>query len=162
MLVELHHDALVLWWELRHLVKEKDQKALCHTHTEPDALSVRTIKISLYSNSYTVPRITSFTLKVKPLLSFSPIQLLLLWSFKSHWGGFRADLCFFTLRALKFPSDRISCISSVTFFLLGPLIPKEPEQQLQLSGSIWELAMKFRAFPGWNPSDYVSWIMWGF
>ena len=70
--------------------------------------------------------------------------------------------CIFSFRAMKFPTDRILCIFSVMFFQLGPLIPKEPEQQLQQSGSIWELPMKFRAFPGWTPSDYVSRIIWGF
>lgn len=75
--------------------------------------------------------------------------------------GFRVKL-FFSLRPMKFLPDRILCIFSVVFFQLGPLIPKEPEQQLQRSGSIWELPVKFGAFPGWNPSDYVSRIMWGF
>lgn len=60
---------------------------------------------------------------------------------------------------MKFPTDRISCTFAVTFFQSGPLIPEELEQQ-QPSGSIQELPVKFEAFPGWNPSDYFSRILW--
>lgn len=77
-------------------------------------------------------------------------------------GGFQSETVHFLFQGNEISHRQDFMYFSVIFFQSGPLIPKEPEQWLQQSGSISELPVKFRAFPGWNPSDYVSRIMWRF